>query len=90
MHDESEWGWGLCVGNCLVCASNCRGDRLFVGGAQGDARMAKQDERRRSVPLQRYGSSNDIAATIALPASEGAAYITGQNIRVDGGLMRSI
>ena len=31
-----------------------------------------------------------IAATIAFLASEGAGYITGQNIRVDGGLMRSV
>ena len=48
------------------------------------------DERRLSVPMRRYGSSEEIAATIAFLASEGAAYITGQNIRVDGGLTRSI
>jgi NAD(P)-dependent dehydrogenase (short-subunit alcohol dehydrogenase family) len=47
-------------------------------------------ERRRSVPMQRYGTSKEIAATIAFLASEGAAYITGQNLRVDGGLMRSV
>jgi hypothetical protein len=29
-----------------------------------------------------------VAATIAFLASEGAVYITGQNVRVDGGLMR--
>jgi NAD(P)-dependent dehydrogenase (short-subunit alcohol dehydrogenase family) len=43
-----------------------------------------------NVPMQRYGTSDEIAAAIAFLASEGAAYITGQNIRVDGGLMRSI
>ena len=48
------------------------------------------DERRQSVPMQRYGRSDEIAATIAFLASEGAGYITGQNIRVDGGLMRSL
>lgn len=48
------------------------------------------DERRQSVPMRRYGTSDEIAATIAFLASDGAAYITGQNIRVDGGLMRSI
>ncbi|WP_213769188.1 SDR family oxidoreductase [Caballeronia sp. dw_19] len=48
------------------------------------------DERRQSVPLQRYGTSEEIAATIAFLASEGAAYITGQNIRVDGGVTRSL
>ncbi|THK37841.1 SDR family oxidoreductase [Ensifer sp. MPMI2T] len=48
------------------------------------------NERRDSVPMKRYGTSAEIAATVAFLASEGAAYITGQNIRVDGGLMRSI
>lgn len=48
------------------------------------------EERRDSVPLQRYGTSEEIAATIAFLASEGAAYITAQNIRVDGGLTRSV
>jgi NAD(P)-dependent dehydrogenase (short-subunit alcohol dehydrogenase family) len=48
------------------------------------------DQRRDSVPLRRYGKSEEIAATIAFLASEGAAYITGQNIRVDGGITRSV
>jgi NAD(P)-dependent dehydrogenase (short-subunit alcohol dehydrogenase family) len=48
------------------------------------------EARRESVPMRRYGTSEEIAATIAFLASDGAAYIAGQNIRVDGGLMRSI
>ncbi|MFX5817409.1 SDR family oxidoreductase, partial [Acinetobacter baumannii] len=32
----------------------------------------------------------EVAATIAFLASSGAGYITGQNIKVDGGLMRSV
>ena len=48
------------------------------------------EQRRDSVPLKRYGTSEEIAATIAFLASEGAAYITGQNIKVDGGLTRSV
>lgn len=48
------------------------------------------EARRDSVPLRRYGRSEEIAATIAFLASEGGAYITGQNLRVDGGLTRSV
>lgn len=48
------------------------------------------DERRDSVPLKRYGTREEVAATIAFLASEGAAYITGQNLRVDGGVTRSV
>ncbi|TWO68645.1 SDR family oxidoreductase [Caenimonas sedimenti] len=52
--------------------------------------LPASEARRESVPLRRYGKSEEIAATIAFLASEGAAYITGQNLRVDGGLMRSL
>jgi NAD(P)-dependent dehydrogenase (short-subunit alcohol dehydrogenase family) len=52
--------------------------------------LPKREERQASVPLGRYGTAEEIAATIAFLASDGAAYITGQNIRVDGGLMRAI
>ena len=48
------------------------------------------EERRQSVPMGRYGKADEVAATVSFLASEGAGYITGQNIRVDGGLMRSV
>ncbi|MRX33712.1 SDR family oxidoreductase [Aminobacter sp. MDW-2] len=52
--------------------------------------LPQTDERRDGVPMQRYGTSQEIAATIAFLASEGAAYITGQSLKVDGGLMRGV
>lgn len=52
--------------------------------------LPEKDERRASVPMRRYGTSDEIAAVIAFLASDGAGYVTGQNLRVDGGLMRSI
>lgn len=48
------------------------------------------EERRSGVPMGRYGTSEEIAATIAFLASDGAGYITGQSLKVDGGLMRSV
>ena len=48
------------------------------------------DARRDSVPMRRYGTSEEIAATVAFLVSEGAGYITGQNLRVDGGLTRAV
>jgi NAD(P)-dependent dehydrogenase (short-subunit alcohol dehydrogenase family) len=52
--------------------------------------LPETDGRRANVPLKRYGKSGEIAATVAFLASDGAGYITGQNLRVDGGLTRSV
>lgn len=42
------------------------------------------------MPLGRYGKTGEIAEVIAFLASDGAGYITGQNLRVDGGITRSV
>lgn len=39
----------------------------------------------RSIPMGRLGTASDIAAAVAFLASDGAAYITGTTIVVDGG-----
>ncbi len=52
--------------------------------------LPQVEERRQSVPMKRYGRSEEIAATVAFLVSDGSAYITGQNLRVDGGLMRGL
>lgn len=54
-----------------------------------DSRPEKEAFRKR-IPMGRYGTTDEIAQVIAFLASEGAGYITGQNIRVDGGITRSV
>jgi 3-oxoacyl-[acyl-carrier protein] reductase len=39
------------------------------------------------IPLDRLGSPQDVASTVAFLASEHAAYITGQVLVVDGGMV---
>ncbi|MFH1796417.1 MAG: SDR family oxidoreductase [Pseudomonadota bacterium] len=68
-------------------ASNVRMNNVLPGWIDS---LPATEERRAGVPMQRYGTSEEIAATISFLVSDGAAYITGQNLRVDGGLMRSI
>jgi NAD(P)-dependent dehydrogenase (short-subunit alcohol dehydrogenase family) len=52
--------------------------------------LPKTDARAASVPMKRYGTVEEIARTVAFLASDGAGYITGQNLRVDGGITRSV
>lgn len=42
------------------------------------------------VPMRRVGSVAEIAKTAAFLLGDGAGYITGQNLRVDGGLTRGV
>jgi NAD(P)-dependent dehydrogenase (short-subunit alcohol dehydrogenase family) len=48
------------------------------------------DETRESIPMRRQGTVEEIAKTVAFLVSSDASYITGQNLRVDGGLTRSV
>jgi NAD(P)-dependent dehydrogenase (short-subunit alcohol dehydrogenase family) len=52
-------------------------------------RAVHSDETRRSydqtVPMRRYGSTDEIAAAVTFLASDEASYITGHTIPVDGG-----
>ena len=52
--------------------------------------LPEKDEFLKRIPLRRYGRVSEISSVIELLASDGGAYITGQNIRVDGGFTRSV
>ena len=68
-------------------ADNIRMNNVLPGFI--DSLPEKQEFRDR-VPMRRYGKTEEIAAVIAFLASEGGGYITGQNIRVDGGITRAV
>jgi NAD(P)-dependent dehydrogenase (short-subunit alcohol dehydrogenase family) len=48
------------------------------------------EQTRASIPMQRPGTVEEIAKTVAFLVSADASYITGQNLRVDGGLTRTL
>lgn len=52
--------------------------------------LPEKEEFLNRIPMGRYGKTNEIADTVAFLLSDGAKYITGQNIRVDGGITRSV
>jgi len=43
----------------------------------------------RNIPMKRAGTPEDVAGAIAFLASDDAAYITGQTLNIDGGLIMS-
>ena len=52
--------------------------------------LPETPDRRARIPMGRYGRAEEVSSLIAYLASDGAGYVTGQNIRVDGGLTRSV
>lgn len=69
-------------------ADNIRMNNVLPGFIDS---LPEKEEFRARIPMGRYGKSfQEIASVVAFLASDGGAYITGQNIRVDGGITRSV
>lgn len=68
-------------------AENIRMNNVLPGFIDS---LPEKEAFRSRIPMGRYGRAEEIAATIAFLASDGAGYITGQNLRVDGGITRSV
>ncbi len=68
-------------------AHNVRMNNVLPGWIDS---LPETGERRDSVPMGRYGRAAEVSELIAFLASDKASYITGQNIRIDGGISRSV
>lgn len=51
---------------------------------------AARDRMAQSIPAKRLGTAEDFGPAVAFLCSRHAAYITGQNLTVDGGLVRAL
>lgn len=68
-------------------AQNIRMNNVLPGFIDS---LPETQDRRARIPMGRYGKTEEVSSLIAYLASDNAAYITGQNFRVDGGITRSV
>jgi len=68
-------------------ADNVRMNNVLPGFIDS---LPETEDRRARIPMGRYGRADEVSSLMAYLASDAATYITGQNLRIDGGLTRSV
>lgn len=68
-------------------ADNIRMNNVLPGFIDS---LPETADRRARIPMGRYGRAEEVSSLISWLASDGGGYMTGQNLRVDGGLTRSV
>lgn len=68
-------------------AANIRMNNVLPGFIDS---LPETEDRRARIPLGRYGRTGEVASLIGWLASGDGGYMTGQNLRIDGGLTRSV
>lgn len=68
-------------------ADNIRMNNLLPGFIDS---LPETEDRRARIPLGRYGRAEEVSSLISWLASDAGGYMTGQNLRIDGGLTRSV
>jgi NAD(P)-dependent dehydrogenase (short-subunit alcohol dehydrogenase family) len=52
--------------------------------------LPEKAERKSRIPMGRYGTAEEVGELVLFLASERSSYMTGQNLRIDGGITRSV
>lgn len=68
-------------------AQNIRMNNILPGFIDS---LPETEDRKARIPMGRYGHAAEVSSLISWLASEGGGYMTGQNLRVDGGLTRAV
>ena len=68
-------------------ADNIRMNNVLPGFIDS---LPENEARRARIPMGRYGRMEEVSDLVAFLASSASSYITGQNIRIDGGITRSV
>ena len=68
-------------------AQNVRMNNVLPGFIDS---LPETGDRKARIPMGRYGRADEVSSLIGYLASEEAAYVTGQNWRIDGGVTASV
>ena len=68
-------------------ADNIRMNNVLPGFIDS---LPEKEQRRARIPMGRYGRTDEVAELILYLATDRSSYVTGQNIRIDGGITRSV
>tara|TARA_R110001592_G_scaffold25456_15_gene96612 strand:- start:1736 stop:2440 length:705 start_codon:yes stop_codon:yes gene_type:complete len=68
-------------------ADNIRMNNVLPGFIDS---LPEKEDRKARIPLGRYGRAEEVSSLISWLASSEGGYMTGQNLRIDGGVTRSV
>ncbi|RST83422.1 SDR family oxidoreductase [Aquibium carbonis] len=68
-------------------ADNVRMNNVLPGFIDS---LPEKEDRRARIPMGRYGTVDEVAELILFLATDRSSYMTGQNLRIDGGITRSV
>ncbi|UOG74688.1 SDR family oxidoreductase [Hymenobacter tibetensis] len=80
--------WGITVNNVLPGATVTQRHTSLIEkkvAQTGQTTEEIETAMRKSIPANRFGQAEEVAAAVVFLASEAAGYITGTNVPVDGG-----
>ncbi|MEM9633531.1 MAG: SDR family oxidoreductase [Pseudomonadota bacterium] len=68
-------------------ANNIRMNNILPGFIDS---LPETEDRKSRIPMGRYGRAQEVSSLISWLASKDGGYMTGQNLRIDGGLTRAV
>ncbi len=60
---------------------------MSKAGLTEEMQKGAKDQFTSIVPMKRYGTADEVASSVLYLASDDSSFVTGSNLRVDGGMV---